>query len=237
MFRARCAECHGADAKGVVGPDLTALWTSDASDERALQIIRSGVPNSVMPPSPAPEEEIRAIIAYLRSTSTTAAVESIGANTGRGQEIFSSTCGSCHRVNGRGGHLGPDLSRIAESQSRDALTRAIRDPSASIADGYKGVTLVTRDGKQVRGARKSEDAFSIQIMDTHERLQGYVKASLRDVMADTRSLMPDFGPDRLSDRDLADLLGFLVTLRRAVTGSSTVPGAGAGAVPGRGRAR
>ena len=61
--------------------------------------------------------------------------------------------------------------------------------------------------------RKGEDAFSIQIMDTHERLQGYVKADLREVSRDAQSLMPSFGVDRLADRDLDDLLDFMVTLR------------------------
>jgi hypothetical protein len=75
------------------------------------------------------------------------------------------------------------------------------------------VTLVTRDGKRIRGVRKGEDPFSIQIMDTRERLQGYVKADLRDVSRDPQSLMPGFGVDRLADRDLEDLLEFLATLR------------------------
>ncbi len=134
-------------------------------------------------------------------------------NTPNGERIFWASCGGCHRVNDRGGRLGPDLSQIASSQSRESLLRSIRDASASIASGYEPVTLVTRDGQRIRGVRKGEDAFSIQIMDTRERLQGYVKAELREVSRDTQSLMPSFGADRLSDADLDDLLDFLSTLR------------------------
>src|SRR5581483_2178605 len=54
IYRERCAECHGADAKGVRGPDLTGLWTSDGADRRVFQTIRAGVPGSIMPPSSAP---------------------------------------------------------------------------------------------------------------------------------------------------------------------------------------
>ena len=75
------------------------------------------------------------------------------------------------------------------------------------------MTLVTRDGQQMKGTRKGEDAFSIQIMDTRERLQGFLKANLREAIRDKKSLMPDFGPDRLSDGELNDLLAFLGTLR------------------------
>ena len=170
-----------------------------------------------MPASSAPDDELWAIAAYLRSTSLVAPGAASSGNAENGARIFSSTCGSCHWVNGRGGHLGPDLSQIAASRSRADLSRAIRDPSASIAAEYQGVTLVTRDGRRIRGARKSEDAYSIQLMDTRERLQGYVKTSLREVVRETRSLMPDFGLDNLSDRDLEDLLQFLGTLRGAAS--------------------
>jgi putative heme-binding domain-containing protein len=212
LFRERCADCHGADAKGVRGPDLTRLWTAQGSDERAFQRIRSGVPGSIMPPSSAPDDELWAIIAYLRSISTARAEASSG-NVTNGERIFAASCASCHRINDGGGYLGPDLSRIAASQSNQVLTEAIRNASASFTSGYEPVTLVTRDGQQIRGTRKAEDAFSIQIMDTHERLQGYLKTNLREVIRDTISLMPDFGPDRLSDHDLGDVVAFLATFR------------------------
>ena len=225
LFRERCADCHGADAKGVRGPDLTGLWTTEASDDRVFQTIRSGVAGSIMPPTSAPDDELWAIVAYLRNISTARPEESSG-NVANGERIFAASCATCHRVNDRGGRLGPDLSRIAASQSNQVLSRAIRDASASFTTGYEPVTLVTHDGQQIRGTRKGEDAFSIQIMDTRERLQGYLKASLREVIRDKKSLMPDFGPDRLSDRELTDLLAFLGTLRASAPSRRSPGGAG-----------
>jgi putative heme-binding domain-containing protein len=214
LFRERCAECHGADAKGSLGPDLTTLWVSGSSDDRTFRTVRFGVPNSYMPPSAAPDDELWAIVAYLKSISSARPVEDAKGNADHGQQIFGSTCARCHRVNGRGGHLGPDLSRIGEIQSRAALVRAIREPSVSIAAGYRAVTLITRDGQRISGALKSQDAFSVQVMDARERLQGYLKTDLRDVIYEESSLMPDYGLDRLSGPDLDDLLQFLGTLRR-----------------------
>jgi putative heme-binding domain-containing protein len=225
LFRERCAECHGADAKGVTGHDLTRLWAAGATDERVFQTIRAGVPNTLMPSSAAPDDELRALVTYLRSLSGTAAPsETARGNPDNGERIFWSACGSCHAVKGRGGVLGPDFSRVA--QSPEVLTQAIRDPNASTTNGYQAITLVTRDGQRVRGTRKSEDALSIQIMDTNERLRGFLKSSLRDVIKEPASLMPAFGPDTLTDADLTDLLAFLNTLR--------TPGAGRG---GRGGGR
>jgi len=212
LFQLRCSDCHGVDAKGVHGPDLTVLFANGATEDRVFQTIRRGVPGTEMPATNAPDEEIRAIVAFLRTfvAAPTAAVRGDVAN---GERVFSSSCSSCHRVNGRGGALGPDLSRIGASRSRELLARDIRDAGAAISPGYQPVTLVTKDGQRVRGARKNEDAYSIQIMDMRQRLQGYVKADLREVISEKSSLMPDFRADRLTDADLNDLLGFLGTLR------------------------
>src|SRR5262249_40380892 len=156
----------------VAGHDLTRLWASGATDATVFQTIRGGVPNTLMPSSAAPDDELWALVAYLRSLNGSGSAESATGSAARGEQIYWANCGSCHAVNGRGGRLGPDLSRIGQNQSRDGLTRAIREPDSSVAAGFQAVTLITRDGQRIRGALKSEDAFSIQIMDTHQQLQG-----------------------------------------------------------------
>ena len=213
LYAARCADCHGADATGVRGPDLTRLWGTGATDDRVFQTIRNGVPGSIMPASTAPEPEVRALVAYLKAIGTAATGVAARGSAAKGERAFWSTCGSCHRVGQRGGRLGPDLTRIGVTQADAALRAAIRQASAAIAPGYQSLTLVTSDGTRVRGLRKAEDAFSVQILDTGERLQGYLKAGLTSVVRDTRSLMPDYGADRLSDADLDDLVAFLAALK------------------------
>jgi putative heme-binding domain-containing protein len=212
-FRERCAECHGSDAKGVAGHDLTRLWASGATDDRVFRTIRQGVPNTLMPSSSAPDADLRNLVGYLRSLNGAGTAEVPRGNAANGERIFWASCGTCHTVNGRGGPLGPDLSAIAQSQPPAALRQAVREPNASIPDGFKPVTVVTRDGQRLRGVRKSEDAFSIQMMDDGGRLRGFLKSGVRDIVRDTNSLMPAFGPDRLSDSDLADVLTFMNSLR------------------------
>jgi putative heme-binding domain-containing protein len=234
LFRERCAECHGADGKGVINHDLTRLSAAGATDERLLQTIRNGVPNTIMPSSTAPDAELRTIVSYLRSLGTTAAVDTARGNAVNGERLFWASCGSCHTVGTRGGAMGPDLSRIG-AQPRDALTRSIREPNAAFPAGFQTVTLVTRDGQRIRGTRKSEDAFSIQIMDTREQLKGYLKSTLKEVVNDPASLMPAFGPDKLNDGDLNDVLAYLGTLRPPAGAGRGRGGPGGGGGGGRGR--
>jgi putative heme-binding domain-containing protein len=213
LYASRCADCHGADAKGARGPDLTLLWANGANDARVFDSVRNGVESSIMPPSLAPDIEIWATVAYLRSISTVPPFENDGGDVAHGRRLFVDNCARCHRAAGRGGTLGPDLSRIALIRSREAVLRAIQEPSTSIAVGYRAVTLVTNSGRRIEGVAKSEDAFSIQIVDTDERMQGYLKADLDRIVREEQSLMPQLWPAKIGSRELDDLLAYIGTLR------------------------
>ena len=215
LYRIRCADCHGMDATGYRGPDLTALLAGDVSDERLFQTIRKGVPGTEMPSSDDPDDDLLLLIAYLRKLATPAPAERTVGNVENGARLFTAQCASCHRVAGRGGRLGPDLTRVGVARSRAALVREIRTPAEWVPPAFETVTLVTKDGQRIRGAKKNEDVFSIQVMDTRERIQGYSKANLQEVIYEKGSLMPAFPPGRLSDSDLNDLVGYLTTLRGA----------------------
>jgi putative heme-binding domain-containing protein len=215
-FRNRCAGCHGPDARGDRGPDLTGLWASGVSDDRIFQTVRQGIPGTEMPaadPSRVPDREIWQVLAYVRTLVGTDPPQASTGIPENGERVFQKTCRTCHMVNGNGGELGPDLSRIGSGRPRAALTKKIRTPSANIRPGYEPVTLVQRDGQRIRGVKKNEDEFSIQVMDMRQRIQGYVKANLAEVVAEKQSVMPAYGPDQLSGNDLDDLLSYLSTLR------------------------
>jgi putative heme-binding domain-containing protein len=220
-YRLRCGDCHGLDARGYRGPDLSTAITGGATDERLFSTIRKGVPGTEMPSSTAPDDEILMIIAYLRNLGGAAPAEKPIGNVDNGAKLFAAECATCHRTGPatRGGRIGPDLGRIGTARSRTALQREIRTPSEWIAPGFEAVTLVLKDGQRIRGTKKNEDAFSIQIMDTRERLQGYLKKDLQQVTEEKESLMPVFGPQRLSDSELSDLIGYLTTLRGSQSSS------------------
>jgi putative heme-binding domain-containing protein len=215
LYRTRCADCHGLDAGGYRGPDLNAVLAGGATDERLFQTVRKGVPGTEMPSTTEPDDDILMIIAYLRKLGTVAPSETPVGNVENGGRLFAAQCASCHRVAGRGGRIGPDLTRIGTSRSRAAMVREIRTPSEWIPPSFETVTVVTKDGQRVRGIKKNEDVFSIQVMDTRERIQGYLKSNLQELVYEKTSLMPAFPTGRLSDSDLNDLVGYLSTLRGA----------------------
>lgn len=224
-FRANCAYCHGMDAKGMRGPDLTSVYGGGATEESLYRTVRQGVPGTEMPPAGVflQEPDTWKVLMYLRTLNVPPPNEAPRGDAQNGEKVFRARCASCHRVNGRGGVLGPDLSRIGVGRTRAALTRQIRGAVEDIRPGYEPVTIAMEGGRTVRGTRKNEDLFSVQIMDTTERLQGVVKSEVRAVTPEKKSLMPAYGVDQLNARDLDDLLQYLATLRApsASAGPST----------------
>jgi cytochrome c oxidase cbb3-type subunit III len=213
-FRARCAGCHGMDARGSQGPDLTNLWSSGMTDARLFDIVKHGIPGTEMPDSGprVTDVEIWDTLSYLHSLNTPAASDAPHGDAAQGERIFRTNCSGCHTVDGRADRLGPDLSRIGSSRSLSALSNKIRG-AGTVRPGYEPVTLVLRDGRRIQGVAKNEDAFSIQIMELSGRIQGYLKTDLQEVIHEPHSLMPVYGPNQLNDGELGDLLTYLSTLR------------------------
>jgi cytochrome c oxidase cbb3-type subunit 3 len=215
QFRVRCADCHGMDATGVRGPDITQVWASGRTDGGLYLTLRNGVPNTEMPSVGVrtPDHEVGQILAYLRTLAAPAPTDPPRGNAENGERLFRANCASCHRINNRGGRLGPDLSRIGNARSREVMVRRIRGAVEENGAGYAPVTLTTPGGQQVQAVKKNEDLFSVQVMDSRERIQGYVKSDLKEVKDETKSAMPPFGTDRLSESQLDDIVRYLMTLK------------------------
>src|SRR5262245_30528065 len=117
VFRNTCANCHGPDGNEVAGIDLgRGIFRRAKTDQDLVQIIRSGVAGTAMPASDMPVAQAEQIVAYLRSVAATKRTSSVAGDLARGKTLFDGkgACGSCHRINGVGARLGPDLSNIGQ---------------------------------------------------------------------------------------------------------------------------
>lgn len=232
-FRINCALCHGLGAKGGGrGPDLTRARKKYAHNEAEMfQVISNGIPGTAMPANGTngqgvgmTDEEIWQIITYIRSQEVKASSKAIG-NAAHGKDVFygDANCSLCHMIDGKGGRLGPELTGVGASRTREALIDSVRDPSRRLAWGlteatkefpqeYETVTVVTTDGKQIKGVALNEDSFSVQIMDTSEQIHLLEKDKLRSFQKTRESMMPKYGSDLLSDKDLDDIVAFLASV-------------------------
>src|SRR5579862_766528 len=229
LFRGNCSPCHGLNAKGGGrGPDLTSgRWTHGSSDAEIFRTISQGVPGTQMPANGFEDSETWAIIAYLRSRTPSQHSKASG-DAAKGEKLFhgEAGCATCHMVKGRGGLLGPDLTRVGASRSITYLIESIRDPDKELSDGmldpnnhygsplvYDTVTVVLKNGEKVTGVAKNEDTFSVQLLDTSQRLWLLLKHDVESIVHERTSLMPAYTEQMISAAELQDLLAYMESLR------------------------
>ena len=131
-----------------------------------------------------------------------------------GRAIFEGkgACLTCHAINGHGGSLGPDLSKIGVTRTAESLRLALVNPNAEIDKEYFTVVAVTKRGQTVRGIALNEDDLSIQIRDSDGNPRSFLKDDLKSVYREQRSLMPSYA-SRLTAAEIGDVVSYLRTLR------------------------
>jgi putative heme-binding domain-containing protein len=220
LFLATCAACHGPDGDGVAGVDLARgqfRRAASASDEELVRIIRTGIPNTGMPANNISEINAGNIVAYLRTIAAETRSTSAPGDAARGRAIFEGkgACASCHRVRGVGSRSGPDLTEVGGQRRAVELEKSILDPGAQVLPSQRSFRVVTRDGVTINGRLLNHDAFTVQLLDSKEQLRSFQKSNLREYAFVDSSPMPSYR-DKLSAEELADLVGYLVSLKGQV---------------------
>jgi cytochrome c oxidase cbb3-type subunit III len=218
LFVANCAPCHGPDGNAVAGVDFGhGKFRRASSDSDIPKIIRSGIPGTGMPAfsNELSEVEIRRLAAYLHYLAGAAQSTSVPGDVVHGKTIFEGKgrCLECHRVKDKGSRVGPDLTEIGSVRRSVELERSILEPDAEILPQNRFVRVVTRDDVTITGRLLNQDTFTVQLMDSKERLRSFERSNLKEYVFLDRSPMPSYH-GILNPRELADLVSYLVSLKR-----------------------
>lgn len=133
-----------------------------------------------------------------------------------GRRVFfgsQTNCSNCHRVNGRGETLGPDLSTIARSANREKLITSILDPSREIGPLYAQHLVETTDGKIVSGIWVNKQLTALVLATEKEGVITIPDDKIESHTISRLSLMPEDLEQVLTVEDFRDLLAFLESLK------------------------
>jgi len=159
--------------------------------------------SALVGPRPATEAEWKAFIAQPNPADSPAA----------GARIFyherGPRCFQCHRINGRGGNIGPDLSTIGKTVVRDKMLESILDPAREVAPQFVPWTFVLTDGRRLTGTIVEENDGVVQIGDSNGAITKVKETSVDRRAAQKGSVMPDKLVDLMTMQELRDLLSFL----------------------------
>jgi quinoprotein glucose dehydrogenase len=171
--------------------------TDDAISKLNAEVLRGGLMLSLEPDQ----------VEKIRAKVTTAG------DAKRGKVVYLNTaavaCATCHKMEGVGGAVGPDLTRIWDTMTVEKLLETIITPSKEIKEGYQTYKATTLGGQSYVGLKVTDTPQEVTIRESTGRDVKIARKDLDELSAQRQSLMPDNVVSQLSYDQFIDLLAFL----------------------------
>jgi len=165
-----------------------------------------------------PKKEIAkqaaAVFADATSATRTAVVEKfkpalkLTGDAAKGKAVFAQVCISCHKLDGVGLELGPDL-RIVVQHDAEKLMNSILDPSAIIEPGFMAYNCTLKSGEQLYGVIATETSASLTLKMAGNLTKSVLRSEIASLQSTGTSLMPEGLEAALTPQSLADLIAYL----------------------------
>jgi putative membrane-bound dehydrogenase-like protein len=174
------------------------LWRypDDAVRARAAEVLG--------PPPPADRQPM--VNAYRASLPEAAG------SPDAGRAVFRQHCVSCHRVEGVGRDLGPNLAAM-QARGPEAMLLGILDPNREVLPAFTGRTAVCADGRVVTGVLAAEGDASITLRTADGEVLVLARDDIDELLDTGRSLMPEGFERSIAPDEMANLLAYLMQAR------------------------
>ena len=134
-------------------------------------------------------------------------------NPRRGRQLFLDAdklaCIKCHKMEGVGGSIGPDLTRLWDTHTVEKIMEAIIDPDREIKEGYQTYVATTKKGQVFSGLKISQSGEEVVLRDATGKDVRLARKDLESLEASKRSLMPANVVALLTYDQFIDLVAFL----------------------------
>jgi putative membrane-bound dehydrogenase-like protein len=127
----------------------------------------------------------------------------------RGREQFKKHCSGCHRVDGAGFEIGPNLATI-KSRGAETVLTAVLDPNREVNPQYLNYSIVTVDGRVLTGTIVDEGATSVTLRRAENVTESVLRIEIDEIKNTGLSMMPEGFEDSIDRQAMADLIGYLM---------------------------
>jgi putative membrane-bound dehydrogenase-like protein len=128
-------------------------------------------------------------------------------NLENGRKTFTQNCAVCHRFNGEGKELAPDLTDMGVHGAHELLVH-ILDPNRMVEENYMSVSIETKDGESYDGILGRDTRASVLVRNANGDTE-IKTADIKSRRMTGRSLMPE-GFEALGAETLRDMLGYMI---------------------------
>jgi putative heme-binding domain-containing protein len=132
----------------------------------------------------------------------------LAGNAERGKVAFGKRCAVCHKLDGVGQNVGPELTALTDKSPRSMLV-GILDPNKAVEDKFLDYIAVTTDGRQVTGMVSSETSTSVTLTGQEAKQVTLRRNEIELLQSSGKSLMPEGMEKDLTAQDLADVIAYV----------------------------
>ncbi len=130
----------------------------------------------------------------------------------RGKLPFKKVCAACHKVEGVGHEIGPNLATI-KNRGAEALLVNMLDPSREVNPQFVNYVLLTDDGRQMTGMIAAETATSVTLKRGEDAGDTVLRINIDQLASTGLSLMPEGVEKQLTRQEMADLIAYLLQIK------------------------
>ncbi len=174
---------------------------NDAVRNRARAIFRRG--------GAVPDPDRAAVIRGLLADVTAAG------NWEAGKQVYLKHCSKCHVHGTDGTRIGPDLTGMSVHPKSELLIHII-DPNRNVESNYRVYLVLTTEGRVHSGLLAAESKTTIELFDAEGKRIVLLRDEIEQLVASSKSLMPEGFEKQISREELRDLLEFLTRRERFV---------------------
>jgi putative heme-binding domain-containing protein len=127
----------------------------------------------------------------------------------RGREVFTKTCASCHKLQGTGHEIGPNLAAM-KARGPEAILLNVLDPNREVNPQYLTYAVLTTDGRQLTGILAAETATSITLQRADNATDTVLRIDIEQLRSTGLSLMPEGLEKQIDPQAMADLIAYLM---------------------------
>jgi putative membrane-bound dehydrogenase-like protein len=130
----------------------------------------------------------------------------------RGKAVFQKVCAACHRAEGMGHEIGPNLATL-QNRGADTILLNILDPNREVNPQYVNYLVETKDGRTFTGMVAAETATSVTLRRGDNQSDTILRIDIERMRSTGLSLMPEGLEQQIDRQAMADLIAYLTSLK------------------------
>jgi putative heme-binding domain-containing protein len=130
----------------------------------------------------------------------------------RGKGAFKKVCAACHRIEGVGQEIAPNLATL-QNRGAEAILLNVLDPNREVNPQFVNYSVTTLDGRSLTGMIAGETATGITLRRAEGATDTVLRADIDELQSTGLSIMPEGVEKDLSKQDLADLIAYLLSVK------------------------